>query len=74
MQTVPLNSQVVQLINHIWPPLFEMYESEDNKYVVFAAAIEHYVDQRALQESGVWSVRRLGGDNQEDRPRLPRRA
>ena len=41
VQTVPLNTQVVQLINHIWPPLFEMYESEDNKYAVFAAAVGH---------------------------------
>ncbi|KZT64595.1 ARM repeat-containing protein [Daedalea quercina L-15889] len=34
-----VDPQVVQLINHIWPPLFEMYESEDNKKVVSSLCV-----------------------------------
>ena len=32
---VPLDQQVKDLIEHILPPMFEMYETEDNKYVSF---------------------------------------
>ncbi len=30
---MPLDQRVKELITHIIPPLLEMYESEDNKYV-----------------------------------------
>ncbi|KZS99884.1 ARM repeat-containing protein [Laetiporus sulphureus 93-53] len=36
---VPLDPQVASLINHIWPSLLEMYESEDNKKVVSALCV-----------------------------------
>ncbi|KAH9931891.1 ARM repeat-containing protein [Fomitopsis serialis] len=39
LTAAPLSAQVVQLINHIWPPLFEMYESEDNKKVVSSLCV-----------------------------------
>ena len=32
---MPLDSRVLELINHIVPPLLEMYETEDNKCVFF---------------------------------------
>ncbi|KAJ2934827.1 hypothetical protein H1R20_g2288, partial [Candolleomyces eurysporus] len=34
--TVPLEKQVQDLINHVLPPLLDMYETEDNKSVVSA--------------------------------------
>ncbi|PCH44091.1 ARM repeat-containing protein [Wolfiporia cocos MD-104 SS10] len=35
----PLNPQVNSLVNHIWPALFDMFESEDNKKVVSALCV-----------------------------------
>jgi len=34
-QEHPLDHHVKELISHILPPLLEMYETEDNKYVYF---------------------------------------
>ncbi len=34
-QAVPLHQNVKDLIGHILPPLLEMYESEDDKYVFY---------------------------------------
>lgn len=37
--SVPLQPQVQSLISHIWAPLLEMYETEDNKKVVSALCV-----------------------------------